>query len=684
MNDMIYNLARRLRPDLESMSGQRRMSGTADVLTLGYTLPLLVVGIIWLLRVSNWESVRQQWQIYLLMGGLIYIFNRLRFFFISEIRSGGYANADGAMDGIVVWVAILLLGPTALWVRVIWNIVTYVSNVYRERSLQSYWSRGRMFSADVTTDLLATLVALVVYRWAGGSIPINGFSIDSILPAFLAIFVQYIGSLLIYTGYIAYVLWSLKNVLHTPTRPALSFFWMALTLPALANPFGILAAGIYVREGWWEFIYIILGLLLVAILARRLSQAAEYSRQQSRQIEQLEKLGRAILDELPDKSDLPDVLKKHVSSMFASQGILIWTESRGILLMEPPTLSMDWELAWKWLEEKKEAYISMPKSRLPWNPDISYSGPIILCPIMDIVEERLIGEIILELQSMSILWDERTIRRQLPAVQSLSAQVASALHQAQTYEESLAMQKTLQELSLARTIQASFLPETIPVLPGWQLTATLEPARQVAGDFYDFIQFPEGKLGILIADVADKGLGSALYMALSGTLIRTFANEYHKEPAMVLKTANQHILRNARANLFVTVFFAVLDPLSGLLCYANAGHNPPVLISQKNGIRTLSNTGMPLGIDEDNEWGQEEVLISPGEMLLLYTDGVTDAQNNEGEFIDKKMIFNFAQQYIGNSVQEVQQGILEKVHHFVGDAPRFDDITLVIMGRESE
>jgi serine phosphatase RsbU (regulator of sigma subunit) len=246
------------------------------------------------------------------------------------------------------------------------------------------------------------------------------------------------------------------------------------------------------------------------------------------------------------------------------------------------------------------------------------------------------------------------------------------------------MQKTLQELSLARTIQASFLPETIPDLPGWQLSAILEPARQVAGDFYDFIHLPDGKLGILIADVADKGLGAALYMALSSTLIRIFAVEYYRDPALVLRTVNQHILRNARANLFVTVFFGVLDPTNGVLSYANAGHNPPYIFSAENGIKTLNNTGMPLGIDEDNNWGQDEVSILPGEMLLLYTDGVTDAQNDNGEFIDRKVIVSTAQQNMSKSTQDVLQSIMNRVHNFVGDAPRFDDITLVILGRENE
>jgi serine phosphatase RsbU (regulator of sigma subunit) len=682
MNDILYKLAKKLRPDLESLSGQQRISGTADVLTLLYTFPLLIVGLIWLVRVSSWDSLRQYWSLYLLMGVILYVFNRLRFFFITEIRTGGYANSDGAMDGIAVWAAVLLLGPTAIWLKVIWHFIIYLGSILRERNVQEYWSRGRMFTADIATDILPMLVALVAYQWAGGSIPIQDYSVYSIIPAFFGVIVDYIGVFVIYSGYIAYIIWSLKNVLHTATRPAISFFMAAITLPALANPFGILAAGIFAEEGIFEFLYIILGLLVVAIFARRFSQAAEYSRQQSNQIEQLEKLGRAILDAPPDGSQLGEVLLKHVPSMFSMRGIQIWTESLGVLLREPATVSFDQELAWKWLQLHPDSNIFMPSDKLPWNLTKVHKGPIILCPIKDVDSGKLIGEICLELQTMAIAWNVRTVQRQLPAVQSLGAQVASVIHQMHQYAETLAMEKTLQELSLARTIQASFLPETIPQLPGWEITAALEPARQISGDFYDFIHLPEGKLGILIADVADKGLGSALYMALSSTLIRTFANDYYKDPALVLKIANQQILRNARANLFVTVFFAVLDPNIGKLHYANAGHNPPLLVGFDQGITALSNTGMPLGIDEDNSWDQKEIMILPGDMLLMYTDGVTDAQNLDGEFIDKKIIITVAQQNIGKSVLDVQQGILDKVHHFVNDAPRFDDLTLVILGRD--
>jgi serine phosphatase RsbU (regulator of sigma subunit) len=682
MNDVFYQLAKKLRPELQNLSGQQRLSATADVLTLLYTSPFAIAGLFWLVKLSDWESIPLHWSLYLILGVILYIFNRLRFFFISEIRSGGYANSDGAMDGIAVWAAVLLLGPTALWLKVVWNTVIFYTSIRPERSSQSYWSRGRLFSADMAADLFVTLIALTVYTGVGGLIPIQGYSLPSILPGLLAIFIQYVGTFIIYSGYIAYIIWSLKNILHTPVRPAINFFINALTLPVLANPFGILVAGIYAREGLWAFLFIIVGLLLTAVLARRLSQAAENSRQQSRQIEQLEKLGREILASPPDGSELSTVLKKNVPSMFSSRVILIWTTSSGLLMQEPEGLSANWELAWHWLQVKNESCFCMPGKSAPWNPAINYSNPVILCPINDVETGKPIGEVLIELQTLAIPWDVPNVRRQLPAVQALAAQVASAIYQQHVYTDTLAMQKTLQELSLAHSIQASFLPESIPQIPGWQLTATLEPARQIAGDFYDFIHLPEGKLGILIADVADKGLGSALYMALSSTLIRTFASQFHRDPALVLKTANQQILRNARANLFVTVFFGVLDPTTGVLRYANAGHNPPYLSGPENGIKTLNNTGMPLGIDEENEWGQDEVVISHGEMLLMYTDGVTDAQNLAGEFINHKVILTSLQQNLGKTVHDVQQSILDKVHRFVGEAPRFDDLTMVIIGRE--
>jgi DNA-binding NarL/FixJ family response regulator/serine phosphatase RsbU (regulator of sigma subunit) len=246
-------------------------------------------------------------------------------------------------------------------------------------------------------------------------------------------------------------------------------------------------------------------------------------------------------------------------------------------------------------------------------------------------------------------------------------------------------QKVGQELALAGEIQSSFLPEVVPKVPGWQLAAALEPARDTAGDFYDFIPLPDGQLGLLVADVADKGMGAALYMALSRTLIRTYAAEYRAQPDLVLDAVNSRILLDTRASLFVTVFYGILDPTEGTLTYCNAGHNPPYLLraGDRDSIQGLDRTGMPLGVYADVTWERRAVPLAPGEVLVLYTDGITEAQNGQEVFFGKERLLEIAKANVGRSAWEMQDVLLAAVHEFVGEAPQFDDITLMVLVRDS-
>jgi serine phosphatase RsbU (regulator of sigma subunit) len=682
MADIFYQLARKIRPDLDALSGQRRLGGVADVVSLFFSLPLLVVGLTWLVRVSNWQAVGQYWVFISLMAVLIIVFNRLSFYVITEIRAGGYANSQGALDGIALWGAVVMVGPVAIWLDVLWNLGSLLNGLRTSRTVSVWWSRVRLAVTTVAASTLSILLGLEVYTFLGGEIPIQGLTIRQFAAALAGIFVQYVITILVHGGYIGYVIWALKRVMHASPRWAIRFFVLVLSLPALANPFGILAAGLYIESGLGVLVFLIIGLLLIAVLARRLSQTAEVSRQQSRQLQALEKLGRAILNAPPDASTLPEIMKTHVPLMFASRGVAIWTTARGLLLHEP----VDWEIAiepvWQCVQHYRETKAFLPQEALPWQTKAVAHEPLLVAPILNVVNGEAEGFVYLELQTLAVPWDTRSVANLLPAVQSLSAQVASACQQARVYADTLAGQRTLQELTLARRIQDSFLPQHIPQIPGWQIAAALEPARQMAGDYYDFIPLPEERLGILIADVADKGLGPALYMALSRTLIRTFATQYPAQPALVLTRVNQRILQDARANLFVTVFYGVLDPTTGQLIYANAGHPPPYLITASTGIQTLRNTGMPLGIDEESTWSQETVGIGAGDVLLLYTDGVTDAQNSQGEFIERKSILEVASDCPGKPVELIRRDILEVVHDFVGEAARFDDITLVVLSRD--
>jgi serine phosphatase RsbU (regulator of sigma subunit)/tetratricopeptide (TPR) repeat protein len=264
---------------------------------------------------------------------------------------------------------------------------------------------------------------------------------------------------------------------------------------------------------------------------------------------------------------------------------------------------------------------------------------------------------------------------------------------AELYVRAMAHGQVAQELVVAGQIQTGFLPSP-PSLPGWQLLATLKPARATSGDFYDFIALPNGRWGIVIADVADKGMGAALYMALSRTLIRTFAAQYHASPEVALRVTNSRILADVQATTFVTVFYGVLDPRTGTLHYCNAGHNPPYLVrpggAADRGIvaRPLNRTGMALGVTRDAKWEQAAVQIEPGDLLVLYTDGITEAPGAGGSQYGEERLLQVLEATAAPApgaalaAQGVHDGLLAAVHAFTGDVPQFDDISLIVVARD--
>jgi serine phosphatase RsbU (regulator of sigma subunit) len=283
-------------------------------------------------------------------------------------------------------------------------------------------------------------------------------------------------------------------------------------------------------------------------------------------------------------------------------------------------------------------------------------------------------------------------------VQWLADQIASAHHSAEIYRQTLSEQvrreRLAQELTFARSVQTSFLPAERPSVVGWQIASALEPARETSGDFFDLIPLHGGRLGIVIADVADKGLGAALYMALSRTLIRAYAIDYAlryaqtylRQIAHVVWTVNARIVTDTQSDMFVTVFFGVLDPRTGVLTYVNAGHNPPYLFRRHRGrrARALRRTGPPIGILENARWTRRSVKIEGGETLVLYTDGLTEAMNDAGDFFGNDALQQTIRAYLHSPAEVMCGEILRTVAEFEGGAPRADDITLLILHRERD
>lgn len=271
-------------------------------------------------------------------------------------------------------------------------------------------------------------------------------------------------------------------------------------------------------------------------------------------------------------------------------------------------------------------------------------------------------------------------------------QVEEVLARVETHLALRKLQKQLQdanrkmtkELALAGEVQASFLPSDLPNIPGWQMTSTLRPAREMSGDFYDFIHLPNDNLGILVADVSDKGAGAALYMALSWPLIRTYAMEYPTQPENVLSAVNLRILNDTCSYHFVTVFYSILDPDTGKLMYCNAGHWPPYLIKARdNGsVQRLSRTAASLGLFADGNFEQGVAQLDPGDILVLYTDGITEAQNAQGLFFGEERLLESVMAKLGSPVQEIQDTILANLQRFVDDTPQSDDIALIVLLRD--
>jgi phosphoserine phosphatase RsbU/P len=245
--------------------------------------------------------------------------------------------------------------------------------------------------------------------------------------------------------------------------------------------------------------------------------------------------------------------------------------------------------------------------------------------------------------------------------------------------------KMTKELELAGNVQRSFLPGELPEMEGWQMAVKLKPAQETSGDFFDVHLLPNHHLGILMADVLDKGVGAALFMALSWAIFRTYAEQYPSRPEQVLAAVNRRIIQDTQAEQFVTAFYGILDPLTGKILFSNAGHPPPVVLRERNGKTVqglgLEKTGVPLGLFEDAAWEQGAIDLEPGDGLVIYTDGVIEAQNPAGVLFAEKGLLRSVRKARLSSPEEMLEAILRDVHRFMGDVPQADDIALIAVRR---
>lgn len=274
--------------------------------------------------------------------------------------------------------------------------------------------------------------------------------------------------------------------------------------------------------------------------------------------------------------------------------------------------------------------------------------------------------------------DDRKLLQDLAAQAAPAVRVAQLVRQQQA--EARERERMEQELRVARIIQQTLLPQSLPDLPGYDVAAYYQPAREVGGDFYDFLYFDNGHVAVIIGDVTDKGVPAALVMSMTRTLLRA-SGERLMAPGKVLERVNELLHPDIPPRMFVTCLYALLDPASGRLRYANAGHDLPYRRHQ-NGVEEMRATGMPLGLMPGMSYEEKEITLAPGDTVLLYSDGLAEAHARSGEMFGFPRVQACIDDHQGGAA--LVEHLLAELEAFTGtEWEQEDDVTLVTLQYEN-
>ncbi|NIM93859.1 MAG: SpoIIE family protein phosphatase [Anaerolineales bacterium] len=294
-----------------------------------------------------------------------------------------------------------------------------------------------------------------------------------------------------------------------------------------------------------------------------------------------------------------------------------------------------------------------------------------------LLKDTCIGVVYVDNRLQAGIFDKQDIE----LLEGIAASAAIAIENARLYQVAVEKGRLERELQVAHEVQSNLIPRQTPDLPGWDFATWWQPARQVSGDFYDFIPLSEGHLGLVIGDVTDKGMPAALFMANTRSIIRAIVAR-PLPPSQAITTANQLICADSSKGMFVSLFYAQLDPISGVLTYVNAGHNPPLhFCYEEDSFEELKLTGMPLGIEREEDYGERSTQLDVGDYLLLYTDGVTEATNERLQLFGKEELLAILSENRKATASDIHTILRTAITEFLDSSPPMDDISLTIIRR---
>ncbi len=271
--------------------------------------------------------------------------------------------------------------------------------------------------------------------------------------------------------------------------------------------------------------------------------------------------------------------------------------------------------------------------------------------------------------------------KKVEIISGIARNLSMSMQNEKLKNEMINRERISQEFQLAQEIQRTFLPESLPVITGWELNARWRPALQVGGDFYDAFMLDEERVGLVIADVSDKGMPAALYMTVARTLIHSEALEGGLPSAALLRV-NRSLLQNSQKGLFITCLYAILNTHSGEMTYTNAGHNRPLWLRKSHkDVAWLEMGGMPLGVSEQLQLTDQQLQMKAHDQLVFYTDGVTEARAADGTLFGEERLFNILNLFRNRPSSLLIDAIDQKIMDFRGGAPVSDDLTLMVIHR---
>jgi phosphoserine phosphatase RsbU/P len=297
----------------------------------------------------------------------------------------------------------------------------------------------------------------------------------------------------------------------------------------------------------------------------------------------------------------------------------------------------------------------------------------ILCAPM-LVQNRIVGVIYVDTSMRSGNFSQADAE----LLSSIAGQAGIALENARLYRVAVEKGRMERELQMASEIQQTLLPQTMPNTPSYEIAPMWQAARETAGDFFDVFQLNENRFGIVIADVSDKGAGAALFMAVARTMVRSNAH-VGLSPMETIGRTNDLILEDAESGMFVTIYHSHFYE-DGRSVHVNAGHNPPLYYrSADDYLEFLPIGGRAVGWFPDNPLEELEIQMQPGDVIVYYTDGVTEAENVAGEHYGEDRLQSIVEANAHHTATDILAAIVTDVEAFRGDAPPFDDMTLVVL-----